>query len=117
MAFEDTKDYIGVSAHYGAREAKGINGNLDSKGLQVEYALNLDDAEAPQVPFPEKTYVTAVYANGATALTIGGVDVIAATDAAPVEVPAGNTGVIVVTGQTAGTIYIKYLKGVQLVIA
>ncbi|MNL56903.1 hypothetical protein D3C87_1804260 [compost metagenome] len=43
-----------------------------------------------------------------TALAIGGVSVIAATEAAPVGIVAANTGVLTKTGGTAGYVIIRY---------
>ena len=105
-----------VNNYYGARDSGGTHGQFKTEGYQNEFVYNI----APAGKFidfkfpvmPGGVYVTKVdisFATGpVTALTIGGVNVFAATDAAPVSVPAGNTGVIVQTGGTAGTIVIRY---------
>jgi hypothetical protein len=62
-----------------------------------------------------KAYVTEVdvsLAGGTiTAITIGGVDVTSATPEAPVQIPDGNTGVVVLTGGNGtGKYLIVYKK-------
>lgn len=110
MAFETTSG-LGVNNHYGPRDSGGTRGIYKTEGYYNEFVINLDRAALP-VKFPvnvevvgvDETFVT----GNVTALTIGGVDVIAATDAAPVAVVTANTGVIAQTGGTAGYIIVKY---------
>lgn len=115
MAYEQTS--INVVNHYGPRGTGRTKGVLPSVGAESQFSVNFDgEADPRQFKFPVgvKCYVTGVVTAGATgtvsACTVGGVAVLAATEAAPVVIPANNTGVVVVTGATAGTVLIKYLK-------
>lgn len=113
MGYE-TMRLRGVSNHYGARDTGGTQGvNPDYAG----YSINFD---GPRLNFilPVSaecaTVITGVNSaltvGAITALTVGGVDVSAATEDAPIVLPKGNTGVVVATGPTAGTLIIKYSK-------
>jgi len=102
---------LGVYNHYGPRDSGGTQGVYKTEGYYNEFVYNLDRT-AIGVEFPRNVEVIAVdetfVTGNVTALTIGGVDVIAATEAAPVAIVAANTGVIVQTGGTAGYIVIRY---------
>lgn len=110
MAYEDSSG-LNVNNHYGPRVSGGTQGVYKTEGYYNEFVWNLDGDELP-ILFPRNVEVIAVdqtFTTGTvTALTIGGVDVIAATEAAPVAVVAANTGVLVQTGGTAGYIVVRY---------
>lgn len=100
-----------VSNHYGPRDSGGTRGVYKTEGYYNEFIINLDRAALP-VKFPRNVEVIGVdetFVTGdVTALAIGGVAVIAATEAAPVAIVSANTGVIAVTGGTAGYIIVRY---------
>lgn len=113
MPYENSAG-LQVNNFYGPRASGGTKGVIKTEGYQNEWAHNL---KITGLPFkfdikPGGVYVTKVdisFATGpVTAYTIGGVNVFAATEAAPVFIPAANTGVIVQTGGTAGVIVVKY---------
>ena len=110
MAYEN-KAGLNVNNHYGPRDSGGTRGVYKTEGYHNEFVINLDRAALP-VKFPVNVEVVSVdetfVTGNVTALTIGGVDVIAATEAAPVGIVPANTGVIVQTGGTAGYIIVKY---------
>ena len=110
MAYEDSAG-LNVSNHYGPRDSGGTQGVYSTYGYDSEFVWNLDGDDLG-VLFPRNVEVTGVdetFTTGnVTALTIGGVDVIAATEAAPVGIVTANTGVLVNTGGTAGYIVIRY---------
>lgn len=105
---------LNVNNHYGPRETGGTEGVLRTAGIENEFMIDLDNTEL-DFGFPVGTksvYVTFVddaIATGLTSLTIGGVEVSGATEAAPVEILTSNTGVIV-TDATAGKIVVNYNK-------
>lgn len=111
--FENTAG-LGVNNWYGPRRTGGVRGIFKTEGFRYEYDHNLNIAGIP-FKFDIKkggVYVTKVdisFATGpVTAYTIGGVNVFAATEAAPVFLADTNTGVIVQTGGTAGNIVTSY---------
>lgn len=110
MSFEDSAG-LNVNNHYGPRDSGGTQGNYKTEGYEGEFVYNLD-GENLDVLFPRNVEVTSVdqtFVTGTvTALTVGGVDVIAATEAAPVGITPANTGVLTQTGGTAGNIVVKY---------
>lgn len=118
MSFESNSG-LGVSNHYGPRDTGGTEGIVRTEGTSNEFMKDLDSAglsfgfPSPATGKPS-VWVTEVDISQVTgtvsAQTIGGVDVSAATSEAPVEVPAGNSGVIVLTGATGGNVLIKYKK-------
>jgi hypothetical protein len=117
MPFE-ANNGLNVSNFYGPRDTGGTRGVIKTVGSDSVFSLNLDLASAPTYKFPVpkagfgSAFVTQVdisFSTGpVTALTIGGVAVFAATAAAPVAIAPGNTGIIVQTGGTAGTIHIRF---------
>jgi hypothetical protein len=104
---------LNVNNHYGPRPTGGTEGVTNTGGTNNEFMIDLDLAGL-DFGFPVvdgSAYVTIVdtAVSNATTFTIGGVNVVAATDAAPVLVPAANTGVIVTDG-TTGKILVTYNK-------
>lgn len=110
MAFENSAG-LNVSNHYGPRASGGTQGVYKTEGYYNEFVWNLDGDNLPVV-FPRNVEVIGVdetFVTGdVTALTIGGVSVLLATEAAPVAVVSANTGVLAQTGGTAGYIVIRY---------
>ena len=114
MSFENSAG-LGVVNHYGPRAVGGTEGVVKTEGVMNEF---MEDLDSPQIDFgfPKvdgKAYVTEVdttlLGGTVTAITIGGVDVTSATPEAPVQIPDGNTGVIVFTGGNGtGKALIKY---------
>ena len=103
---------LNVNNHYGPRATGGTEGITKTEGGFNEYTINLDDTIL-DFPFPvgDGVWVTGVFdafADAPATVTIGGVDVSAATEAVPIEVPQGNTGDVNVTGSTAGTVVVRY---------
>lgn len=113
MAYEKMR-LRGVSNHYGARDTGGTQGvnpdyagfSINFDGPRLDFILPVSKECATVVEGVNKALLTGAI----TTLTVGGVDVSAATSDAPVVLPKGNTGVIVVEGPTAGTLIIKYNK-------
>lgn len=110
MAYEDSAG-LNVSNHYGPRSSGGTQGVYKTEGYYNEFVWNLDGDTLP-VLFPRNVEVIGVdetfVTGNVTALSVGGVAVIAATEAAPVGIVAANTGVLAQTGGTAGYIVIRY---------
>lgn len=111
MAGFENSAGIGVNNYYGARDSGGTRGVHKTEGYYNEFVWNLTSTGLP-IKFPTNVEVIGVdetFTTGdVTALTIGGVSVIAATEAAPVAVVTANTGVLAQTGGTAGAIVIRY---------
>ena len=105
-----------VNNHYGARQIGGSEGVVKTEGLNNEYVINFDGDGNLDRPFPvikgvQVTGVDETFSTGAvTAITIGGVDVAAASEASPVSIPEGNSGDVNVTGPTAGDLVIKFKR-------
>lgn len=115
MGFEN-KAGINVSNYYGARNTGGTRGIVKTEGTYNEFSTTVPLTGTIDFKFPVLNGVKVVgfHAGNATgtlsALTIGGVNVFAATDAAPVALAASNTGVISQTGLTAGELVIKFTR-------
>ncbi len=115
MGFEN-KAGINVSNHYGARNTGGTRGIVKTEGTYNEFSTTVPLTGTIDFKFPvlKGVKVVGFYAGDATgtlsALTIGGVNVFAATDAAPIALAAGNAGVISQTGLTAGELVIKFTR-------
>jgi len=115
MGFEN-KAGLNVSNFYGARNTGGTRGIVKTEGTYNEFSVavpltNTIDFKFPVLKGVKVVGFQAAYATGTlSALTIGGVNVFAATDAASVNIPAGNTGVLVQTGLTAGELIIKFTR-------
>lgn len=113
MSYEDSAG-LNVHNHYGPRVTGGTRGVFKTEGYKYEYVWNLEDAGLPFLfPVPpggcEVTQVDIFFDEGTTtAVSIGGVAIIAATEAAPVAIAANNTGVLAQTGATGGLIVIHY---------
>lgn len=110
---------LNVSNWYGARDTGGTEGVTKTEGVMNEFMKDLDETGLSfgfPVPWTgqDSYWVTEVdisqVTGTVTVQTIGGVNVAAATPEAPVAIPAGNTGVIVLTGATGGKVLIKYKK-------
>ena len=106
-----------MSNHYGPRAVGGSEGNIKTEGAYNEYAINVDaDRLGFKFPVLDGVTITEVVSNFVTgtitALTIGGVNVNGAigTKATYVNLPDTNTGVVSLTGPTAGTVIIRYLR-------
>jgi len=118
MPYENSAG-IGVNNHYGPRVTGGTSGVVRTAGVENEFLKDLD-VEGLGFGFPvpgegtNSHWVTAVDVSQVegtvSAQTIGGVDVSAATPEAPVEIAPGNTGVLVLTGETGGKVLIEYKK-------
>jgi hypothetical protein len=115
MPFEN-KTGLNVSNFYGPRDTGGTRGVVKTEGTYNEYSIMVPFTTGIDFKFPVLKGVKivgfqAAYATGTlSALTIGGVNVFAASEAAPVNIPAGNTGVVVQTGLTAGELIIKFTR-------
>lgn len=113
MPYESTSG-LNVFNHYGPRESGGVRGVFKTEGYLYEYVIDL---EGESLPFDFVSYpggvavfeVDETFVEGnVTALTIGGVAVLAATRAAPVILAADNTGVIAQTGGTGGKLIVRF---------
>jgi len=116
MSYENTSG-LNVNSQYGTQEVGGTEGVLKTRGYRNEFTVNFD-AESLPVMFPvgNGAFVTGVDETFSTTAvsvaTIGGVNIATATEAVPVELAGSNTGVVVITGPTAGTVVVEY-KNVQ----
>ena len=116
MSFENSAG-LGVHNHYGPRAVGGTEGVVRTAGTSNEFFQDLD-VEGLSFGFPNtdgSAYVTGIdvsLAGGTvTAVEIGGVDVTSATAEAPVAIPSGNTGEVVLTGgDGTGKYMITYKK-------
>lgn len=116
MSYESTSG-LNVSNHYGVRDTGGTEGIVKTEGLVNYYTINFDGDGPLGYLFPVLDGVKIIDVDADTfgtntteTVTIGGVNVLAATDAAPVNIPATNSGVIVTTNITAGTLVIAYKR-------
>ena len=117
MAFEDSAG-LNVSNFYGPRDSGGSEGITKTEGVMNEWTYDSADAGlAFGFPVPasgEADYeVVGMYAeNGVTisSLDIGAVAVEAATEAVPVGIAAGNTGIVSGLAGGSGRIVVKYRK-------
>ncbi len=115
MGYE-SKTGLNVNNHYGARNTGGTRGVVKTEGTYNEYSVIVPLTTGIDFKFPVLKGVKivgfqAAYATGTlSALTLGVVNIFGATEAAPVNIPAGNTGVIVQTGLTAGELIIKFTR-------
>ena len=104
---------LNVNNHYGERTTGGTEGIVGTEGTNNEFMIDLENTDLA-LGFPVTdgsawvTIVDFAVSNGTT-FTIGGVNVAAATDAAPVQIPDANTGVIVTDG-TTGKILVTFNK-------
>lgn len=113
MAFENNSG-LNVSNHYGPRTSGGGQGVHKTEGFENEYVVDGASQGLPYLlPRGGGVFVYKVdgtYALGTvTDVTVGGLSVIGATEAAPIHIPHTNTGEVVVTGLTGGR-YVIYFK-------
>ena len=116
MSFESSTG-LNVNNHYGPRSTGGTEGVTKTFGVVSEFLQDLD-GDGLDFGFPVvdgTAYVTEAdvsLAGGTiTAIKIGGVDVTSATAESPVQIPASNTGVVVLTGgDGTGKFLIKFKK-------
>lgn len=116
MSFENTAG-LSVNNHYGPRAVGGTEGVTNTSGVMNEFLQDLD-TDGLDFGFPVtdgSAYVTEAdvsLAGGTiTAIEIGGVDVISATEESPVQIPDSNTGEIELTGgDGTGKFLIKFKK-------
>ena len=113
MAYENSAG-LGVHNQYGPRQSGGEQGVFNSgQGFVNEYVVNL--------PFSGLNYkmpirnnikvfkVDTTFAVGTvTAVTVGGIAVLPATEATPVALASNNTGIVAQTGGTGGFIIIRF---------
>jgi hypothetical protein len=113
MAYEDSAG-LNVHNQYGPRKSGGEQGVFRKEGFDNEFVVSLPllQLDAYKLPVRNniKVYkVDTTFATGTvSAVTVGGVDVLPATEDAPVQIPQGNTGVVAQTGGTGGYIIIKF---------
>ena len=113
MSFEDSAG-LGVNNHFGPRAVGGNQGVIGTEGMKNEAAVNFDGDQLVKVEIPVGSVITQIveeFSTGAvTAATVGAVDVAAATcaEAAYVATPLG--GELTITGPTAGTVHVYYIK-------
>lgn len=115
MSYEQTSG-LNVSNHYGARETGGGEGVIKTEGTLNEYSINFDGDGPLGLPFPvldgvKVVGVDSTFAAGTLGTaTIGGVNVKTSSEASPVDIPASNTGAVVMTGITAGELVVKFKR-------
>ncbi len=116
MPFENSAG-LGVRNWYGPRRTGGVRGVIKTEGSKNEFVHDLTVTGIPfTLPLAHlkggvwvtKVDTNFVTAGTVTAYTIGGVNVFAATEAAPVFLASTNTGVLAQTGGTAGLIIVNY---------
>ena len=116
MSYESTSG-LGVKNHYGVRETGGVEVIIKTEGLINYYTVNFNGDGRLGFLFPvldgckiidvdADTFGT----NGSETVTIGGVNVLAATDAVPINIASSNSGVVVTTNISAGTLVIAYKR-------
>lgn len=115
MAYEDSSG-LNVHNQYGPRKVGGGQGVHLTDGYKNEYVID-QPSQGLEFLFPRGggVFVTGIDKTFAltgtvTSVTIGGVEVSAATDAAPVHIPDTNTGEVVQTGMTAGRLVVSFKK-------
>ena len=115
MAYEDGTNTwpsgaTPIGKTYGPRDAGNQSGPVKTEGIYNEVIINFDaDGGAPAIILAgaEVTGIDETFSTGAvSAATVGGTDVSAATEAAPVTA----SGVVVITGPTAGSVIVKYKR-------
>lgn len=114
MAYENSSG-LNIHNQYGPRTTGGSQGIYMTDGLRNEYVIDQAD-QGLQYLFPrgggifvfglDKTYAV----GSVTSVKIGGLEVSAATEAAPVYIPASNTGQCVQTGMTSGRLVVLFKK-------
>lgn len=112
MPYENSAG-LNVTNHYGPRTTGGTQGVFKTEGYLNQYVI--DGASQGQVYLHPRGDGVWVYGHDftfavgtVTSITIGGVQVIGATDAAPIRLFKENTGQVVVTGLTSGKVVLNY---------
>lgn len=112
MAYENSAG-LNVSNHYGARFTGGGQGVIKTEGYTNQYVV--DGASQGLTFLHPRGDGVWVYGHDftfavgtVTSITIGGIEVIGATEAAPIRLSKENTGQVVVTGMTSGKTVILY---------
>lgn len=112
MPYENSAG-LNVTNHYGPRVTGGGQGVFKTEGYLNQYIV--DGASQGLVYLHPRGDGVWVYGHDftfavgtVTSITIGGVEVIGATEAAPIRLFKENTGQVVVTGLTSGKVVIYY---------
>ena len=112
MPYENSAG-LNVSNHYGVRVTGGGQGVIKTEGYTNQYTV--DGASQGLTFLHPRGDGVWVYGHDftfavgtVTSITIGGVEVIGATEAAPIRLFKENTGQVVVTGMTSGKTMILY---------
>lgn len=112
MGIERTSG-LGVNNQYGPRVSGGVQGVYETDGANNEFVIDfpvnglvykVPTGRGQYVYEIDKTFVVGTITN----LTVGGLNILAATAAAPVKLPGGNTGLVAQTGATGGKLIIRY---------
>lgn len=114
MAYERTSGLV-VNTQYGPRTNGGGQGVHKTEGVLNEYVIDGASQGLPfLMPRGGGVFVSKIdltYAKGTvSALTVGGVSILGATDSSPVYLPSTNTGEVVATGLTGGRIIVTFKK-------
>lgn len=116
MAYEDSAG-LNVHNQYGPRTSGGGQGVLLTDGLVNQYVINLPSAGLYDRKIPVRNDVkitridlSFVTAGTVTHIAVGGVAVYDSSTPVtlPVSIPNGNTGLVVVTGGTAGNVVMEF---------
>lgn len=112
MPYENSAG-LNVTNHYGPRVTGGGQGVFKTEGYLNQYIV--DGASQGLVYLHPRGDGVWVYGHDftfavgtVTSITIGGVEVIGATEAAPIRLFKENTGQVVVTGLTSGKVAVLY---------
>jgi hypothetical protein len=113
MAYEDSAG-LNVHNQYGPRASGGEQGVEKTFGIKNQFVVNLPVVGLYAYKLPIRNNIKVIGVNKnfvtgtVTALTVGGVDITSATEAAPVALSSSNTGVVEQTGGTSGYLVIYY---------
>ncbi|MND20267.1 Bacterial Ig-like domain (group 2) [compost metagenome] len=112
MAYENSAG-LNVTNHYGPRETGGGVGVFKTEGYSNQMVIDGPSQGLVFLsPRGDGVWITGhdyTFATGTvTSVTIGGIEVSGATDAAPIRLFKENTGEVVVTGLTAGKVVLFY---------
>ena len=113
MAYEDSAG-LNVHNQYGPRASGGEQGVEKTFGIKNQFVVNLPVVGLYAYKLPIRNNIKVIGVNKnfvtgtVTALTVGGVDITSATEAAPVALASDNTGIVAQTGGTAGYLVIYY---------
>lgn len=114
MAYENSAG-LRIHNQYGPRATGGEQGVHKTEGYKNEYVVDQESVLPYLFPRGGGVFVTGhddtyVSAGTVTSIKIGGLEVIGATESAPIKIPDTNTGEVVVTGMTAGREVIFFKK-------